>query len=548
MEPNVTNVGEACSLISYGLRVCPAHGISSCVKGGYHHLISANASVEDIERKVQEHCRQKNSVNNTNKLPSTVAKEVGRVMTTLRSGAPVEIESNAWCSVESKTQLLYFCGCKHVQPMRSDSFRRHLRAEGNKHKCKLSVWGKTELEKNVLEANAFAFCGVRCVHATCGRWITQSRVEPDMAKLSKCLRKLMAPNARNPSGGSEQSESGSTSSSTSQSEIGRDLTESNIDENESAPKPAAMMEVEASSEVEDSAANAEAQAKSDATTTDTTTITQSTKPVILLLGFTFRKEKYEGGPTYEELLDEARSYYGKDNTQLPGAIRDKARIVRLRDAGFDCFCVSKSNKDENEESKHYYGDFCDRNFVQQLRRKLHKHPVQICVDWVWCPIGWDTTHYLKPQFFTKTLPDIASLLSSDAIEIEANNQGITRKRRKDENVIPSGVIFLPFTLGILTELFKALDVLERQYIVSFLDREQLMVGHPMFAATTSIPDNEMKLLGKGPRPEDEYATDLFKNIDVGASSNIDACQFKNYVMTNCSTETRMIKLTLKNDS
>ena len=75
-----------------------------------------------------------------------------------------------------------------------------------------------------------------------------------------------------------------------------------------------------------------------------------------------------------------------------------------------------------------------------------------------------------------------------------------------------------------------------------------MVEHPMFAATASIPDNEMILLGKGPRPEDEYATDLFKSIDAGASSNIDARQFKSFVVSNCSAETRMIKLTLKDDS
>ena len=61
----------------------------------------------------------------------------------------------------------------------------------------------------------------------------------------------------------------------------------------------------------------------------------------------------------------------------------------------------------------------------------------------------------------------------------------------------------------------------------------------------SISDSEMKLLNKNPRPENEHATDLFKNIDAGASSNIDARQFKNYIMSNCCRETRMIKLTLK---
>ena len=537
------NVREAC-LRSHGFRLCREHGVCYIWNGSYRHLASATAPVEEIERKVQEHCRHKTSADG---LPNVIiAKEVGKAMKILRSEEPSKTTSDSWCAVATKTKLLYHCGCKYVQPMERGGFERHIRAEGNRNKCKLSVWGKSGIEKQVMEASALACYGVRCSRATCGRWIIRSRVEPDMAKLTKHMRKLIAPSA---SQGVRQSESGSTSSRTTQSAIGEDLAESNSEKNKSALEPAAMMEVQASSEVEDSATSAEAQAESEATTTDTTTITQPTKPVILLLGFTFRKETNAGGPTYEELLDEARCYYGKANTQLPGAIRDKARIVRLHDAGFDCFCVSKSNKDENDESKHYYGDFCDRKFVQELRGKLQQqHPVQVCVDWVWCPIGWDTTHYLKPQFFTKTLPDIESVLCSDAIEVEANNQRITRKRRKDEKVIPSGVIFLPFTLGVVAELFKALVVVERKYTVSYLDREQLMVEHPMFATTASIPDSDMKLLNKETRPEDGYATELFKNIDAGASSNIDARQFKSYVMSNCSTETRMIKLSLKDGS
>ena len=72
-----------------------------------------------------------------------------------------------------------------------------------------------------------------------------------------------------------------------------------------------------------------------------------------------------------------------------------------------------------------------------------------------------------------------------------------------------------------------------------------MVEHPMYAATASIPDNEMKLLNKKPRPEDEYADNLFKDIDVGASSNVNARLFKGYVQSNCTGQARMIKLTLK---
>ena len=169
----------------------------------------------------------------------------------------------------------------------------------------------------------------------------------------------------------------------------------------------------------------------------------------------------------------------------------------------------------------------------------------IFISGVYCPIGWDTTHYLKPQFFTKTLPEIATLLSLDTINLDPKNRRLTRKRKRDENTIPSGVIFLPFTLGVVTELFKALDVITESYTISYLDREQLMVEHPMYAATASIPDDEMKLLNKKPRPEDGYANDLFKNIDVGASSNVNVRNFKGYVQSNCTEQIRMIKLILR---
>lgn len=67
----------------------------------------------------------------------------------------------------------------------------------------------------------------------------------------------------------------------------------------------------------------------------------------------------------------------------------------------------------------------------------------------------------------------------------------------------------------------------------------------MYAATASISDNEMKLLNKKPRPEDGYADDLFKDIDAGASGNVNARLFKGYVQSNCTEQTRMIELTLK---
>ena len=169
----------------------------------------------------------------------------------------------------------------------------------------------------------------------------------------------------------------------------------------------------------------------------------------------------------------------------------------------------------------------------------------------YCPANWDTSRYLKTSFFTKTLPKIASLLSIVPVALDQDNRPIcTRKQKRQEDLIPSGVVFIPFTLGIVTELFKAISVVEDSYEISFLEREQLMIEHPMFAATTSIPDDEMKLFNKNPRPEDGYAGDLFKNIDgVGsAANNVDVGSLKVYVSNNCPDSTRMIKLTVKTDS
>ena len=489
----------------YGIRICPGHGLYYKLGSEYRILVSSEESEAVMGQKVKANIRNKRLKSGLERRsPSYTAKEIGKSAKLLVNGSISSRSGPSFCcSVPNETELLYLCGCENTQPMRSDNFREHMRAEGNKSKCKLSVWGKSKLEALVIEATAFGFCGVRCSRATCGQWVVRSYVEPDVAKLSIYLQKLKA--LEGPKG-IQKSEPGIASPYASALAIAGDL-ETNAEETENNIGPTSII-----------------------------ADIQTSKPVILLLGFTFRKESDKNGPSYAELLEEARCYYGKEKAQLPGAIRDKARIVRLRDAGFDCFCVSKSNEDENEESKHYCGDFCDRKFVQVLREKLHKRPVQVCVDWIWCPMGWDTTHYLKPQFFTKTLPKIAPLLNSEAIDLDS------------ADVTPSAVIFLPFTLGVMVELFKTLNVIESKYTVSYLDREQLMVQHPMFAATASIPDNEMELLNKKPRPEDEYAEALFKNIDAGASSDIDSRQFKSYVLSNCSRQTRMIKLTLKDCS
>ena len=367
-------------LEAHGLRLCPGHGVCCQTASGHRHLVSSKASETEIGYKLRDHIRQKcRATGRVNDIPTT-AETIGKIAKNAMIANP-SLEKSASdinsqrCTVENKTKLLYCCGCRNSQPMPSDSFKGHLRAEGNQNKCRWSVWGKSDTEKLVLEITALFCCRVRCAKATCGLWIIRSRVEPDMSKLSDHIRKIMA---RRVDRGGQKSDSGDTSTLIASSAPSVISGRADEGENSSDSQPAM--------EAEESAADTEAPAESDSTPTasTSTSIAKSTKPVILLLGYTFRQETNDNGPTYEELLEEARYFHGKDNTQLPGAIRDKARIVRLLDRGFDCFCVSKSNKDENDESMHYYGDFCDRKFVQELRETLCKygrpHPVQICVD------------------------------------------------------------------------------------------------------------------------------------------------------------------------
>ena len=91
--------------------------------------------------------------------------------------------------------------------------------------------------------------------------------------------------------------------------------------------------------------------------------------------------------------------------------------------------------------------------------------------------------------------------------------------------------------------------LEKIYEISFIEREQLLVEHPMFAATASIPDEEMDAFQKRPRPEDRYAKEVFDAVRTnrmdGAATNVDGTNLKDYVMNNCTESTRMIKLAMK---
>ena len=108
--------------------------------------------------------------------------------------------------------------------------------------------------------------------------------------------------------------------------------------------------------------------------------TNPPKKTTLLFGYHHRKEEKEANPTYDDLLREARSC----KAELPGAVRDKARIVRVRELGFDTFSVSIGNEGGNDEKHHHHGVFCTRSIVSELKSELKRcgklSPVQVFVD------------------------------------------------------------------------------------------------------------------------------------------------------------------------
>ena len=169
----------------------------------------------------------------------------------------------------------------------------------------------------------------------------------------------------------------------------------------------------------------------------------------------------------------------------------------------------------------------------------------------YCPSGWDTEQFLRPKFFTHTLPKIVDLcmLSTEPVQISLQQRQRSTKRQRTETDIPSGVVFIPFTRRIVAEIFKARDALERRYEISFLDREQLLIEHPMYAATASIPDEEMSFFQKSSFQEDRNAKEFSKAVKSnrmdGAATNVDAAGLKEYMLRNCPESTRMIKLAIK---
>ena len=571
-------------LNSYGICICRNHGAYYLSKAGQRvcHLVSADVSEQEVGAVIRRHIYDK--CYRKKRPPSETltfeTPDLGRIVKQIMVD-----QSSAVCGPigdDKKGTLMYLCGCDGVQPKRRDMFKKHIKSETYRGVCPCSISGKSVEERAASEAVALALCRVRCVRASCGLWLVTSRKVPELSTLPRIIEKAVQSALKKRRG--IKSKAMNLSKSGGTGAVARsDLA--SVDEHDQGNQEDDTSEHVPEDEPEIAGEAAEADIEGETNPADFGT--NPPKPTILLFGYHHRKEENEANLSYDNLLREARSC----KAELPGAIRDKARIVRVRELGFDTFSVSIGNMGENDEKHHYHGDFCTRSIVSELKAELKRcgklSPVQVCIDCEYthkrkllillstrnilfpticsysfrlrtplpfhpgffCPSGWDTEKFLRPKFFTHTLPEIASILSTEPVP-GRQGQRLSNRRRK-EATIPSGVVFIPFTRRIVAELFKVRAALEKIYEISFIDREQLLIEHPMFAATASIPDEEMEAFQKRPRPEDRYAKEIFDAVQTnrmdGAATNIDGASLKDYVMGNCpeSTRPRMIKLAVK---
>ena len=362
---------------SSGLHICQ-HGVCYESEGRKRPLtsIDKSSSAIDIGIAVRNHYYQKCKRNGSQykNLPFSLM-DLGKFL----KNASSSNGCNSWCSVSTEEALLYSCGCIGLQPKRSDNFMDHISAKGSENKCRWSVFGKSLKEKISITASALMECRVRCVRASCGHWIVQSPDVNDLSLLPQIIKRAVSSALKfHRTGKVAEDFPTNNGSAEAQADFETDSSEAltyndkSIQESSEAMDPTEV-QVESAAKV---------QVEPDAFV-PTCTNEKQAKPTILLFGFTHRIETNGTDPAYEDLLDEARSYQNMQD-ELPGAVRDKARIVRLRQFGFDTYSVSLSNKNNNDDKHHYWGDFCARGFVDELEKALKDVgkclPVQICVD------------------------------------------------------------------------------------------------------------------------------------------------------------------------
>lgn len=261
------------------------------------------------------------------------------------------------------------------------------------------------------------------------------------------------------------------------------------------------------------------------------------KPCIALFGFSFPLQ--HRGASYQTMIEKA-----KRSQSVPGHFRDRARILRMQEMGYDFCCVSLNSEDQ-DLTKHYEGNFCNASrFIRGFKQFLDKNgmgegnrPLQICVDWYWLPPGYDNDRIMQEGFFRDTLPLIAS-------------RGILSKKGDGEREdVPSGTVWVPYTLNVVKYIFKHQDLLEEFYLISYVGKELLIKEHAMYKATRSMSSEDMEIFGK---KKDDGKVSEWRNVSsagwakqkISAADGIDEDGFEEYVKEIHSENTLMVKLQL----
>ena len=263
----------------------------------------------------------------------------------------------------------------------------------------------------------------------------------------------------------------------------------------------------------------------------------TTKPCIALFGFSLSRQHSDA--SYQTMVEKAKNYQN-----VPGHFRDRARILRMQEMGYDFCCVSLNSEDQETE-KHYEGNFCNASrFIRGFKEFLDENgmgegnrPLQICVDWYWLPPGYDNDRIMQEGFFRDTLP----LIALKGILSKKGDEG-----RED---VPSGVVWVPYTLNVVKYIFKHKDLLEKSYVVCYVGRELLMKEHAMYKATCSMSSEDMEIFGKR---KDDGKVSEWRNVSsagwakqkISAADGIDEDGFEEYAKEIHSEKTLMVKLQL----
>ena len=210
-------------------------------------------------------------------------------------------------------------------------------------------------------------------------------------------------------------------------------------------------------------------------------------------------------PCVEQAIELVRR---KILTEMDG--RDLARCVSLESTNqTNAYCASLESGAAYSTERHLCANFNRKGFTKECIQTFGNIKFrQIILDYFWIPTGsWAMTHW-KPDFFQFTLPSFVkdNLLETSTIcsFLSTKNRNINTSLLQEGGA--SGVVYLPFTLHVVTRIVAAYKELSECYTISFMKKSELS-EHALWYATSQInPDSMQSYLGKNINQEDTYCT------------------------------------------